>query len=612
MGTPSAALAIQPTPSPLDQISKLVSLKSLLQNQQVQEQAAQRAQGVYPAQLQAAQAGAQLAQTQAKDAQLVFQSKQGVTRALIDAAGFGPSGQPSASGAATPMAPSAGSLTPSAAPSAPPSVPSSATAPSPAAALAPAAGPLAAGGSASAPAAAPAPTAAAGSGGDVWGKFLQNLSNPAYGVLPQDAFAIRNEYLQLGKTMAQKTSADLAAEQAVNQRLAQYGDAVLAAPAAQQPQAYQQALSALANDPSAAVRTAVSQLPQQFPGAQQLQLTLAHMKTVEDVVAQQKQANEAPGQVATSQLAAQKADIVQQLSSPAALASPGAQAAIEAKINDPATPQADIARLQLLLPKAGVAQQQALALKTRALQAQQLVQQGDPAAAGALLASRALTLDELRLRNATPQFMESAVSAAQKIDPGFKAAESSAQGKIAGSSANQQFFGNTDSLLTHQGPQGGTLDQLQKAATGLPAGKFPALNSIAQWTKASVGSGPLSRFAAAALGVADDYSKVMTGNGGGSDTSRMQALNIIKGAQSPQQMQAAIDQIRQQVQSQREGRLGSNPYLRDMYPDPAAQGARPGAQQPTSGRPSIVGPNGHTLVLSPDGKSWVEPAGGGQ
>lgn len=223
----------------------------------------------------------------------------------------------------------------------------------------------------------------------------------------------------------------------------------------------------------------------------------------------------------------------------------------------------------------------------------QAISQGDPATAGQLLADRTLTLQELKSRSVTPQFITAAIQQAQKIDPSFKAAESEGQAHVAASAANQQFFGNTDSLIT----KGGTLDQLDAAGKALGNKQVPAYNSLANWTKAAAGSGPQAAYAAAALGVADDYSKVMTG-GQGSDHARQQALDIISKNQSPEQRAASIGQIRNQIQSQREGRIGSNPYLKNMYPNPAPQFKLP------ANAPTATGPNGHKIAAV-NGK-WVD------
>jgi hypothetical protein len=92
------------------------------------------------------------------------------------------------------------------------------------------------------------------------------------------------------------------------------------------------------------------------------------------------------------------------------------------------------------------------------------------------------------------------------------------------------------------------------------------------------------------LGVADDYSKVMTG-GQGSDTSRQQALDIIGKNLSPEGRAASVSQIRDQVNSQREGRIGTNLYIRDMYPQPSA-GPRLNASPTPSGMTRIKASDG--------------------
>jgi len=297
---------------------------------------------------------------------------------------------------------------------------------------------------------------------------------------------------------------------------------------------------------------------------------------------------------------------VAKLSTPEALAAPGSQAAIQAKIDDPNTDSNDVPRLQALLPQAAVAQFNAENIKAREARNQQIVNQGSPDDAGKLLANRSLTLSELKSRQVTPAFIAEAVKAAQKYDPNYKAADADAQAKIAGSAANQQFFGNTDSLLV----KGGTLDQLDKTYDALGNTQIPIINKIENLRKAAVGSGPLAAAYAAQLGVADDGSKVMTG-GVGSDTSRQQFLDIINANLSPEGRKAAIAQIRAQITSQRNGRVGTNPYMKDMYPDPSTRQEAPGlaGTQPAAPRIPPAGvPAGSKLMQVPGGlPHWMSP-----
>lgn len=255
---------------------------------------------------------------------------------------------------------------------------------------------------------------------------------------------------------------------------------------------------------------------------------------------------------------------VGKLSTPEALASPGAQAAITAKIADPTTSTTDRARLQLLLPQAAVAQQNAERIKQQEARNTQLISQGDPDQAGKLLADHTLTLDELKSRQVTPQFITSAVRAAQKYDPTFKAPEAAAQARIAAAPANQQFFGNTDSLLIH----GGTLDQLVEAGNHISQHDFQILNKTKNWADLTTGNSGISAYAMKAIGVADDFAKVI-GGGAGTDTARATIMGAIDPSLSPGQRAAAVDAARGVVTSQRNGRIGTNPYLKAMYPDPS-------------------------------------------
>lgn len=200
----------------------------------------------------------------------------------------------------------------------------------------------------------------------------------------------------------------------------------------------------------------------------------------------------------------------------------------------------------------------------------QALTQGDPNAAGQLLADGDATLSELRSRGATPDFIQGALNGAKRISGGkYNAQQAEAEFSVARSPANVAFFGSANSLLD----KGGTLDQLEEAGKNIPGGHFPAFNSIADWEKAATGSGPIAKYASIALGVADDYSKVMSGSSQGSDTSRSQALKLIGASQSPQQRAGSVEGIRGSVVSQKNSRIGKNPILQRMYGD--VDGAQP-------------------------------------
>jgi hypothetical protein len=201
-------------------------------------------------------------------------------------------------------------------------------------------------------------------------------------------------------------------------------------------------------------------------------------------------------------------------------------------------------------------------LAAREKQADQIITQGDPDAAGKLLADGSLTLSELKSRGTTPQFIVQATNAAKNYDPKYSPQAAEGQLAVAKSPANVAFFGSAKSLTD----KGGTLDQLEAAAKDIPDGQIPVFNSLADAYKAATGSGPVAKYASILTGVADDYSKVM-GGGTGSDSSRMQAIKLAPTNASPEARHAAVEGIRGSVSSQINSRIGNNAVLRKMYGD---------------------------------------------
>lgn len=224
------------------------------------------------------------------------------------------------------------------------------------------------------------------------------------------------------------------------------------------------------------------------------------------------------------------------------------------------------------------------------IQAQKLaVEKGDPNAAAQLLVNGDATLSELKARGSTPKFIADTLAAAHQLSGGkYNAQAADAQFSVAKSPTNVAFFGSAKSLID----KGGTLDQLAEAGKAIPGGLIPAFNSIADWEKAASGSGPIAKYASIALGVADDYSKVM-GGGQGSDSSRQQALQLVGAKQSPAQRAASIDGIRGAVGSQTNSRIGNNPVLKRMYGDAE----------------SAPGPSGMIRAIDAQGNLHQAPAG---
>lgn len=201
--------------------------------------------------------------------------------------------------------------------------------------------------------------------------------------------------------------------------------------------------------------------------------------------------------------------------------------------------------------------------------ARQAISDGDPNAAAQLLISGTVAPSQL-ISSRKPAFAQQAFTAAQQMKPGWNAQKADADYKVASSPAQVAFFGSAKSLTD----PGGTLDQLAEAGKDIPQNQIPVFNTVADAIRASTGSGPVAKYAAIALGVADDYAKVM-GGGQGSDTSRTQALNIISQKQSPEQRAASIEGIRGAVGSQTRSRIGNNNVLRNMYGDSEPQQGQP-------------------------------------
>jgi len=220
----------------------------------------------------------------------------------------------------------------------------------------------------------------------------------------------------------------------------------------------------------------------------------------------------------------------------------------------------------------------------------QALSQGDPKTAAQLLVNGDATLSELKARGATPDFIARTLFSAKQLSGGkYNAQAADAQYNVARSEDNVKFFGSANSLID----PGGTLDQLQQAGKNIPHGQLPALNTLADWQKLATGNGPLAHYAATALGVADDYSKVM-GGGQGSDTSRLQALNLIKANASDEGRGGAVTGIRDAVVSQTKSRIGNNPVLGRMYGSPALSG---GVHPSAGGGISVTAPNGKVYTF---------------
>jgi hypothetical protein len=269
---------------------------------------------------------------------------------------------------------------------------------------------------------------------------------------------------------------------------------------------------------------------------------------------------------------------------PGGLLSPEAKAGSEAqaRLNVESSPQA----VRLAGQKAAIE-----------ANARQSAAQGSPIDAGRLLAAGQLTLADLKSRGTTPKFITQAVAAAQQVDPHYNPADEVIAESVAKSQSANQFFGSANSLIA----KGGTLDQLSVLGKKIPQHDFPILNTVDDWQQLARGKGPLAAYAAMALGVADDYGKVM-GGGTASDHARDAALQLFSRAASPDMREQAIAATRGAVQSQRDSRIGNNQFLKRQYGAELGGGSNANSQGPPAGAT-------HTAMGSDGQLHWTDATG---
>jgi len=352
------------------------------------------------------------------------------------------------------------------------------------------------------------------------------------GVNPDDAMKEAASFLELSKNISQKTKDDLANYKASHEEAGKILAPVLDMPVTEAGPAFE------------AAKRKIAAIPGLDPYDRQyvLQATLDHAAALVQRLG-------VAGELADFHK--QQAEAISATPAGAA-AKAGAQA--KAKLDVESSPQA----LKLAAQKAAIE-----------ANARQVAAQGSPDDAGRLLAAGQLTLTDLKSRGTTP--------AAQKINPTYNPADEVIAEQVAKSPAANQFFGSANSLIG----KGETLDQLEKLGKDIPQHDWPVLNTIDDWQKLARGKGPLAAYAATALGVADDYGKVM-GDGNASDHARDAALSLFSRAASPEQRAQAVAATRDAVQSQRDSRIGNNQFLRRQYGTEVSRGATQAAPTPQS------------------------------
>lgn len=216
-------------------------------------------------------------------------------------------------------------------------------------------------------------------------------------------------------------------------------------------------------------------------------------------------------------------------------------------------------RIQSALTTAQLAVKTNLDLDAAKKRAEKAAQDGDPNAAGKLLADGDAAPNEITTgRNSA--FAVAAFNAAKKLKPGWSASTAQAEFDQAKSPTNLGFFGSAKSLTD----PGGTLDQLATQGKRLKNTDIQVVNSVDNAVKLATGSGPQAHYAATVLGVSDDLAKVL-GGGTGTDSSRAEAKALVNSALSQGQREEAIEGIRDAVNSQMASRIGTNSVMQRTF-----------------------------------------------
>jgi len=272
----------------------------------------------------------------------------------------------------------------------------------------------------------------------------------------------------------------------------------------------------------------------------------------------------------------------------------------QARQADPKTSPSDRVRWQHIESQAAVSARITEQQKAALARVQESAKDGDPNDAAQLLVAGVSSPAEM-LSTRRPEFTTAVIKRAHEIDPTWKANVADAQFTAAKSQQNVAMFGSGNSLVA----KGGTLDQLEKIGKQIPQGQFPKWNTYADWVAASTGTGPIAEYAAKAIGVADDYGKVM-GAGSASDSARDTALNIIAANQSPDQRAGALRGIRGSVNSQMKERIGTNKIMDSMYgyaitPDGPTVAMTQAEAQAKGATHKTKGPDGKMHYATSDG-----------
>lgn len=196
---------------------------------------------------------------------------------------------------------------------------------------------------------------------------------------------------------------------------------------------------------------------------------------------------------------------------------------------------------------------------------EQLIADGDPNVLAPGLVHGDISWNQVT-SSRKPEFITAALKAANALSLAetgkpFSAVVNAANYEQATNAQVQNKLKMVESITR----KGGEIDIARDALSKLPQMDEKTANKFFNIVNGEFGDSAISNAQTALLGLADSYSQIM-GEGGGSDSSRQQAMDLLHTYYSKGQMAGAIDVMRKDVIARHDSLVGNNPALKQLFP----------------------------------------------
>jgi hypothetical protein len=243
-----------------------------------------------------------------------------------------------------------------------------------------------------------------------------------------------------------------------------------------------------------------------------------------------------------------------------------AKALLQTMRNSPDTDPNQIPRIDRLIRQADVAATNYQTFKQTEAENKEKVADGNPEDMAQMLVEGLVPPSQI-ISSRKPAFAQKAFQAAQNYaeahgQPDWSSSQAEAQYKYASNPQTQNTLNMVSSMTT----PGGSIDIVKGAIDKFPKVDLKVANQVFNPIATQFGSQAVTDFHVAMLGLADEFSKIM-GQGGGSDASRQQALDILKDSYSKGQLASGLEILRREVQARGKQTTRNNPTLKRMYPE---------------------------------------------